>query len=163
MDHNPYQSPRSLASTGGSQPGWWRWALFAINFSLASLLGINCILVAFSPENHFGTIFVSIFSIPFFCYAAAEWSATVKGKRHVERRLGKANLACAALLVFGLVANISEAVIEQKWPDAEVLFWIVAILGGGATYLAAAGWLRLRLNPTPSKTSTGAWGRSRQA
>jgi len=88
-----------------------------------------------------------MFFLPFLGYAFAEWLASVRGARRVERRLGKANIACAGLMVFGLAANIGEALYDQKWPDAEALFWMVAIFSASTIYLAASGWLRLRWNP----------------
>ena len=88
-------------------------------------------------------------AVPVAMYAFCEWVVLYFRKRSMERKLGIANLACAAFTAFGVVANVSETLGTEGPTDFQFLFWLAPIGALITAYLVASGWFRLRWTRCP--------------
>ena len=129
-----------------------RAAFFAVNFAAgvlfcaASLLGI--VQCSGGVGSFFGFLGGVIMLGPSAALAVAEWVAFYRNNRHVERVLGWAMFGLAAFTVFGIVANVCEAMLPPK-PDRhaasiELIVWFIAIGVIIVTYFGCCGFYRLR-------------------
>jgi Kef-type K+ transport system membrane component KefB len=114
---------------------------------LISLLWIgNCVYFALHPEGRWSESGINA-GMAIAIYAAAECLVLFRGNRRVERRLGIANLGCAAFIAFAIVSNIAEAVFSGS-NSGEFSFWFWFLLFGALAfgYLLICGIHRLRRN-----------------
>jgi len=85
-----------------------------------------------------------MFTAPIAFYAFCEWLVLYRRNGSTERKLGFANLACAAFGAFGVVTNVGEALMSGDPPTFQFLFWFILVGVAITGYLVASGWCRLR-------------------
>ena len=86
----------------------------------------------------------SFFFAPSLIYSLCEWLVLYRRRVTIERKLGFVNLACAAFVVFGIVTNVGEALMDEIPLDITFLFWFAVIGGSIVAYLISCGLCRLR-------------------
>ena len=146
---NPYESPSStLQPVTGSYP-IARIAFSLVNFAMAVLFAISCVISVAAPESPFQFLGGLMFAAPFAFYALCEWLVLYRRKASTERKLGIANLVCAAFAAFGVVTNVGEALMADETPSFQFLFWFTLIGTSIIVYLIASGWCRLRWTHSP--------------
>jgi len=145
---NPYQPPSVRMSN--NEPLFFSTAkvfFFIVNFSCALVVVVwsaTTIVRAILGRDSPAELLVSIFLIgPSCSFCLAEWVAYYRDKRSAEQKLGFLMLGLAALTLFGVVANIYEAITTEM----ERLHEFVACFGGiGISiclYCALCGLFRL--------------------
>ncbi len=114
---------------------------FVTNFALAVFLmaaSVASIGATASPGSFLGGILMFPLA---GALAVAEWRAWYRKRRDVERTLGKACLVIAGLAIFGLVANVGEA-LQKGWVDG--LGWFVLVGSCVAGHFVGCGLWRIR-------------------
>lgn len=144
MFDDPYETitPQSLQFVGSRLI--LRATFAIVNFTIAVLFAISCILAMVAPESPFQIIGAVVFAIPLAYYAYCEWCVLYHRNTSTERKLGIANLACAAFTVFAVVSNLVEALSVDEPPDNQFFFWCMLIGAMITLYLVASGCFRLK-------------------
>lgn len=128
-------------------PRWSRMARFVfffINFWLAVLLTLMSIVSVAVMENPSAFLGGITMLAPTGAYATAEWFGYYRNRTSLERPLGIVNLCAAGFVMFGLIANIGEALMSEEPPSTEFLVGFAVIGLAIAGYLTACGLFRLR-------------------
>ena len=142
---NPYQSP--AAATNAHSPVRYsvpRVLFFLLNFTVAVFLFISCVIVVAVPTTPFSFLGGIVGFCPILAYGICEWLAFYRRRVSIERKLGYANLGCAAFVGFGVVTNIGEALMADAPPGFLFFFWFLLIACAIIAYLVASGLCRLR-------------------
>ncbi len=125
---------------------------FVINFAVAILFLIACVVSIGAADNFFAFIGGLLFVLPVCCYAIAEWVCWYRKRHWLFRQLGILNLLLAGFVVFGLVTNVGEAFMADEPIDP----WFITIFGSGfafvAGYLVWCGWRRFHAIPSVPDT-----------
>ena len=141
---NPYEPPTSDQVIVSSKREIVRLLFSLVNFATSVLFFISCVIAIATMESP-GSFFGGILGFaPLLIYSLCEWLVLYRRRVTIERKLGFANLACAAFVVFGIVTNIGEALMDESPLDFTFLFWFAIIGGSIFAYLIACGWCRLR-------------------
>ena len=141
---NPYESPTSLPQPVAAAYPFARISFALVNFAVAVLFAISCVISVAAPESPFQFLGGLMFAAPIAFYAFCEWLVLYRRRASTERKLGIANLACAAFAAFGVVTNVGEAVMSDDPPGFQFLFGFTLIGVCITVYLTASGWCRLR-------------------
>ena len=141
---NPYESPTSTPQPVVAAYPVARISFAFVNFAVAVLFSISCVISVAAPESPFQFLGGLMFAAPIAFYALCEWLVLFRRRVSTERKLGIANLACAAFATFGVVTNVGEAVMSDDPPGFQFLFWFTLIGACITAYLIASGWCRLR-------------------
>lgn len=146
--HNPYEPPRSGTVDDHLRSfSFARFAFFAVNFvfsvSVAIWSLVTIVAAAFgggSPTELLGSI---LFLTPFSLFSFAEWVAFYRKRGRIERRLGFVMLGCAGFVLFGVAANVWEAIASRSENLREFLVWFVGIGMATCAYCASCGAYRV--------------------
>ncbi|MDB2687398.1 hypothetical protein N9Y42_09325 [Mariniblastus sp.] len=142
---NPYQSPAAVApQQASSSRSLISLVLAFLNFAASTFFAISCVVAVVAHERPFQLIGGIMFFLPLSIYALCEWMVLYRRNTSVERVLGIANIGCAGLAAFGVVTNVSEALMAEGPLDMQFIYWFSLIGGSIATYLGLSGWYRLR-------------------
>ena len=121
-----------------------RLMFFAINFGVAELFVVACMMCIMLPFYGSGTLFSFLgglfFLVPCGVFAFLEWLAYFHRRRTLEFGLGIVCLAIGGFAVFGVVVTVAEA-LQTSWP--EDFEWAVVIGSAIAAYFTACGTYRL--------------------
>ncbi len=86
-----------------------------------------------------------MFLPPVSAYAVCEWLVLYRVKTSIERTLGVLNLIGGGFVAFGVVVNVSEALMSDSELASSFILWFSVIGGTITAYLLASAWCRLRL------------------
>lgn len=156
---NPYEPPATDQIIVSTQRGIVRVLFSLVNFATSVLFFISCVIAIATSEGpgSFFSLFAGIFcSIPFLVYSVWEWQVLYRRRVSLERKLGYANLACGAFVAFGIITNISEAIMDKAHLDFSFLLWFTMIGGSIFAYLMTCGWCRLRWTRVGTSPPQGA-------
>ena len=146
MDNQTKPPPAAEKRFFSSRENVAAFLFFLINFCIA-ILWIYMILyeagILGCHYNPIAIIIVGVFASPFAVYAIAEWGAFFRRNARIERKLGWVNLGCGALVIFGFISNLGEALMEWHLNliGLAIIFCILLPVG---SYLLACGLFRLR-------------------
>lgn len=145
---NPYESPSPLpdATTIATLPVRYSAprALFCVlNLLIALSLLVACLLAIVMRESAGSFVGGIVFCLPFAIYSFCEWLAFYRRQVSIERKLGYANLVCAAFMTFAVVANLVEVFLNHATPPVDFLLRFATLGGMIVSYLVTSGWCRL--------------------
>ena len=118
-------------------------ALFAINFAVAVLVFVSCVLSIAAADNPYSFLGGVCLVLPVLGYAVAEWVGWYRPRPSLSRPLGVLNLLAAVVLVLGGVGNVGAALRADEPRDLRFIVALGAGFGLAAAYLAYSGWRRL--------------------
>ncbi len=127
--------------------------LFGINFAVATLFFIACVIAIATADNPFAFLGGVFMLLPVLGYAIAEWLCWYRREHWLRRPMGILNLLLAAFFVFGGVTNVGEVVLADDPVDP--MFLVIFGLGFVviSAYLGSCGWRRIHL-PTSATDRT---------
>ena len=139
-DANPFRSPRTLEEQTADHWSVAGTVFFAINFAVAAFLLVICIVAVVQAETPYAFL-GGIMLLPAVTVAAImEWVAWYRRKYALEKILGGLCFGVGALAMFGVVANVAEA-LQTSWPDG--FEWFVGIGLTIAWYFVICGAWRV--------------------
>ena len=120
-----------------------RATFFVINFAIATLLAICCVVSVAAPESPYQFLGGVALAVPFSAYAFCEWLAFYRKRESLARRLAVSNAVFAAVAGLCLFGGAAEFLEEGPHNVAGLLFFgSVAVVVTG--YLGFMAWTRLR-------------------
>lgn len=149
-DLNPYASPN--ASVDGSEPTKSMGRkpdnlFFFINFPLALLLICSAAMAIAAPQSPGEFIGGIFFILPVSVYAVLEWIAWYRNRAWAYKTLSYLHFVAAALVAFGIVANLFEQQDDSAPPLGPTFwfwfwFWVIGLSLLG--YMLTCGLHRFR-------------------
>jgi hypothetical protein len=85
-----------------------------------------------------------VFLAPAIAFVAAEWMAFYRKRRGIERILGFTMLGLTAFALFGVVANVAEAITSDDDVPVDFLLWFISIGLSIFLYFGLCGLFRIR-------------------
>ncbi|KAA5546001.1 hypothetical protein FYK55_03580 [Roseiconus nitratireducens] len=124
-------------------------AIFATNFSIATILLMACVIAIATADNPFSFLSGLFLVVPVLGYAIAEWACWYRERNWLGRPLGILNLLLAAFFLFAAATNVIEVAQDRESVDP----WFLVVFGLGfgmfSAYLGYCGWRRIRRAPSP--------------
>ena len=124
-----------------------RATTFAINFTVAALFSIACVVSVAAGESPYQFIAGLFLAVPFAVYALVEWLVFYREQHTLKRKLTIANVAFLVLLLLASIGGLMES-LEQEEPFSLSFFligaaiWLIVIGYAALVVYIRWGWVR---------------------
>ncbi|NLX57092.1 MAG: hypothetical protein GXY58_18440 [Planctomycetaceae bacterium] len=137
---NPYLPPNVMQKPMADHRSVVGTVFFAINIIVAAFLIFISVVAVVLPESPYSFLGGIMLLPPAACAAIMEWVAWYRRGHVLERVLGGLCLGVAALVAFGVISGVAEA-LQDTWPEG--FEWFVGIGLAITSYFVACGAWRV--------------------
>ncbi|HBE67096.1 MAG TPA: hypothetical protein DDW52_03005 [Planctomycetaceae bacterium] len=145
---NPYAAPSAGEEKSFQKRTTTRVVIALLNFVIATLLAIACVVGIIAPESAVGFLSALVLLPASAFLGFAEWTVLYHSNARNERTLAYINAGCAVCAVVGVISTAAEVALSEDRADTNMVlsFSLLGLLL--AAYFGLSSWSRLKWTGT---------------